>query len=229
LASMREFCPIPLPNLGQKRISEMAISERHVGIVIAVITLVDAIGGAAISNLDKISESFTKTFLEPSSGTFQDFEMGNGTAVNGDIDTYCRDMSHAACNFEGKIVNSGRSIRVDVEKHSDPGDVGGVVRIFPSSNNPIDLSAAKSISLWVYDTQGNNTVELRLCNGDLCPKNQNQCPDGCWSDRKSTKGKWVKLSWPIQIFSNINISSISGIELHEWNDGVYYFDDINWQ
>lgn len=152
---------------------------------------------------------------------FQDFESDNGTSGNDSIEDYCRSILFAECDFASDNLHTGqRSIRVTANKHPQPNETGGTVRIFPSSPTP-DLSQVKDISVWVFDTQGNNTIELKLCNGD-------NCPDKSWSPKESTRNAWTQITWPMSNFLNVDKHAISAIELYVWNDGVYYFDDVEW-
>lgn len=149
--------------------------------------------------------------------SFQNFEPGNGTP--GD---YYREAYRMTCNFENTIVHSGnRSLRC---RAPDQGDVhGGTVSIYPSSS-PVDLSSAATISVWVYDAQGCNTVELKLCDTDYCLGES-----AVWSRDQAIPCKWTKITWPLSVFTSTDKSNIIKIELYEWNNGIYYFDDITYE
>jgi len=149
--------------------------------------------------------------------SFQNFEANNGTP--GD---YFRDVWHMTCSFESTIVHEGRSVRCQAHA-GDMGSHGGTVAIYPSSSKPIDLSSGSALSVWVYDTQGSNTVELRLCNYDTV------CSNNVWSERKSSQNEWTEITWPLSALTGVDKSKIRSIQIYEWNDGMYYFDDITWK
>lgn len=152
---------------------------------------------------------------------FQDFEPENGTSGNNSAADYCLGTWFAKCDLASDNAHAGQSsIRVTVNKHPQPDQSGGTVRIFPSSPT-LDLSQAKDISLWVFDTQGNNTIELKLCNGQ-------NCPNRAWSAKESNHNSWTQITWPMSNFPNVDKHAITAIEVYEWKDGVYYFDDVDW-
>lgn len=170
--------------------------------------------------------------------TFQDFEANNGTPGNGNLETYCRAIWFAQCEFEPRTVHTGeRALRIEIPKHQNKNEMGGTVRIFEASRKPISVPSGAVFSIWVYDTQGNNPVELKLCSGD-------KCSNGVWSAMQSTKNNWSEIRWPIiqstndkwskldksvSNFTHVDISTITAIEIYEVNDGIYYIDDITWQ
>jgi len=95
--------------------------------------------------------------------------------------------------------------------------------INPSSSEPIDLSSATTLSVWVYDTQGNNTVELRLRDYNDALSNN------VWSEMQAEQNQWTEITWSLSDFAGVDLSQIKNIELYEWWDGVYYFDAVSWQ
>ena len=152
--------------------------------------------------------------------SFQNFEPDNGTP--GD---YFADIWFGTCVFEYTIAHEGsRSVRCHAhdEADGDPGDHGGTVGIYPSSSEPVDLSSGTTISVWVYDTQDNNTVELRLCD-------DNGYSNAVWSEEQSFQHKWTRITWPLSAFAGVDKSQIRHIRIYEWNDGIYYFDAVTWQ
>ena len=156
------------------------------------------------------------------SSSFQDFEPANGTP--GDT---CEPVWFAECSFESTIVHDGsRSVLVHTHADAnsdDPDYHGGTVHINPSSSSPVDLSPATTISVWVYDTQDDNTVELKLCG------NPNHCSDPVWSTMPACRDTWTEITWPLSAFTGIDKSQITHIELYEYRDGIYYFDNISWR
>jgi hypothetical protein len=159
---------------------------------------------------------------------FQNFEPKNGTPLQGNVEDesdYFWDAWFMDCSFSQGVKYEGqRSMRccAFADGKGGPNDTGGTAGIKPSSSQPVDLSSATTFYVWVYDTQGSNTVELKLCD-------DNGCPTKVWSAMKSIPNQWTPISWPMAAFTNVNRARIGRIEIYEWNDGVYYFDAIGWQ
>lgn len=149
---------------------------------------------------------------------FQNFESGNGTP-----DVYFYDAWRSSSEFESTTVNNGtRYVKMIVPAPDDNENIGAVIGInVAASSGYIDIRNATTISVWVYDTQGSNTIELKLKDSD------GTIGSGLWSDMSSTQNTWTKISWNISGYSGVDKSHIASIELFEWNQGVYYFDDVN--
>ncbi|KPK41743.1 MAG: hypothetical protein AMJ78_04655 [Omnitrophica WOR_2 bacterium SM23_29] len=152
---------------------------------------------------------------------YQDFEPDNGTP--GD---YFEDIWQSSPAFETTIVHSGTtSLKIAT------GDGGGTVGILAASpSGYLDLSTATSLSVWVYDTQGSNTIQLRLRDADGDGGNGE---DGnyLWSDATSVQNQWTKITFDLNRYpdaANLDLDRISKIELYEWYEGVYYFDDVEY-
>ncbi|GEM_PF-5036601 len=156
----------------------------------------------------------------PSEVMFQDFEEGNGTPG-----AYFWDVWQGSSMFEASTVHGGeRSVRMTA------GENGGTIAIaaaFPSGY--VDMSNATSFSIWVYDTVGNNTVQLRLKDAD---GDGGSGEDGyyLWSSDSSVQDQWTKITWDLSLYPsvpNLDWDRISSIELFEHHSGTYYFDDSN--
>jgi len=166
--------------------------------------------------------SIKKCFARQSSGIFQNFEPYYITSNNDESETFCRDIWFASCQLNQKIVHGGKqSIKITIKKHQNTKENGGTIRIFSLSKNPIDLSFAKSISIWINDKVGNNTIELSLCNGDICLEKS-------WSTAKSIKNKWTEITWPTSNFQKTDMKNVTAMEIYEYHDGIYYIDDVTW-
>ena len=148
---------------------------------------------------------------------FQNFELGNGTS-----DAYFYDAWRSSSSFESSTVHRGtRSVKMIVPA-PDVENTGATIGINAASpSSYLDMSSATTFSVWVYDTQGNNTVELKLKDSD------GTVGPGLWSDMSSTQNTWTKISWDISSYSGVDKSRIASIELYEWNQGTYYFDDVS--
>jgi hypothetical protein len=165
----------------------------------------------------------------------------------------CYDKWRMSCTLDDTVFYQGRpSFRCIAHTKPDQFGHGGTVGILLASGAPVDLSSALSMTIQVYDTQGHNTLELRLVDRDGCASNAN------WSEMQSVHNTWTQISWSLaefthldpefsvrgcSVFDNRRVRSIElyvrgcsvfdnrrvrSIELYEWNDGTYYFADINW-
>lgn len=147
---------------------------------------------------------------------FQDFETNNGTSG-----AYFYDAWRCTSSFETDNVHRGeRAVKMVVPPEINQTN-GGTIGINAASPvGYIDMSGATVVSVWVYDTQGNNTLELKLKDllGNIGP--------GLWSTETSVQNTWTKITWDISEYSGVDMSRISSIELFEWNEGTYYFDDV---
>ena len=152
-------------------------------------------------------------------GVLQNFEPDNGTEGE-----YFTQIWNCTAEFDAEKVHAGsRSIKMETL------DKGGTVGIKSVGNQgQVDLTKAKKITLWVYDTQGDNTVELRFkdANG-----NGGSGPDGksLWSTGKSRQNTWTKIEWNPADYPQVDgldLSKISSIEVYELQAGVFYFDDL---
>ena len=152
----------------------------------------------------------------------QDFEEDNGTP-----DDYFFEVWNCEPLFDEETVHAGdTSLRVEV--FEDGGTVGINVA---NEDGYVDLSRANKISIWVYDTQGNNTIELRLKDID---GNGGSGGDGnaLWSQKKARKNKWAKVEWDLSLYpevEDLDLTSIATLELFEYNEGIYYFDDLEFE
>ena len=187
--------------------------------------ILDPAPEAIINSSDQISTTgtVTKSIDVPvSNNVFQDFEPGNGTPG-----VYFEDVRQTISSFETSRIHGGtRSLKVSTQDQ-----YGGTVAILAAnSSGYIDLSSATSISIWVYDTQGNNTVQLRLKDND---GDGGSGDDGnyLWSSMSSVHGQWTKITWYLNDYPDVNsldLDRIAKIELYESNKGTYYFDDLGY-
>jgi beta-galactosidase len=93
-------------------------------------------------------------------------------------------------------------------------------------NRPANVNPCGKICIWVYDTVGTNTVELRLL--DTAGTSQ-----PVWSDAenacdnpKTQLNSWVRMCFNLAIFDRVNLSALNKIQVTMFWDGAYYFDDI---
>jgi hypothetical protein len=157
---------------------------------------------------------------------FQDFEENNGTPPGGG--NYFWDAWFTRCSFSAppNVYEGQRAVRCEAQARAkgDPKkDSGGTVGINPASIRPIDLSNAKAISVWVYDTQGNNNIELKLRD------DRDRVSNKVWSDKEAAQNTWTEITWRLSDFAGIDMTRIKNIEFYERNDGMYYFDFISYR
>jgi len=140
---------------------------------------------------------------------FQDFEPGNGTE---DHDIYFWDYGKAAPEFDTVRYRRGsQSVKMN-------GDLFG----FNLNKREVDVSNCQEIFLWVFDSQGANTIEIAL--RDMDDKQAK-----VWSTQKSKKNEWARISIPVNAFrakGNVDLGRIRNVEIYEWNPGAYFFDDF---
>jgi hypothetical protein len=156
---------------------------------------------------------------KPGKGVLQDFEANNGTEGE-----YYTQVWNCTVDFDGKKVRSGsRAIKMETLEN------GGTVGIkLVGNQGQVDLSKAKKITLWVYDTQGDNTVELRLRDANA---NGGSGMDGkaIWSAEKARVNAWTKIEWNLKDYPQVDgldKSKINSIEIYELQPGTYYYDDL---
>jgi len=165
------------------------------------------------------SDTFSVSIEVSGEAVFQDFEPGNGTQ-----EAYFYDAWRSTSSFETDVVHKGtRAVKMVVPPEINNAN-GATIGITAASQvGYIDLSDATSLSVWVYDTQGSNTIELKL--KDLF----GNIGSGLWSTENSVWNTWTKITWDISEYSGVDMSRIASVELYEWNEGTYYFDDVTFK
>ncbi len=168
---------------------------------------------------------------------FQDFEDNNGTP-QGIPANYSWDAWFTSSARVGSPVNPGGSavslsVTAFAERDGGAGDTGGTEGIQPmytdpgdpTKHAPVDLSGGTTLYLWVYDTQGGNTVQIKLRDSSDVVSGE------LYSADASVQNTWTKITWPLNAseFNNVNLRSIKNIEIYEYWDGLYYYDDIGWE
>jgi len=133
------------------------------------------------------------------------------------------------CSFStppDKIHEGNRALRCQAQgtqRGTSQDQHGGTVRVFRASPTSFDLSRATAISVWVYDTQGDNNLELKLRDS------HNNISNGRYSVPLAAMNAWSEVTWNLSDFSGVDMSKIDAIELYEYNDGVYYFDSVSYK
>lgn len=153
----------------------------------------------------------------------QDFEPSNGT--NGG--TCFQQIWNCNGDFEmTQVKNGSQSLKLETAQN---GGTAGI-RVM-GEKGTLDLSKARKITLWVYDTHGDNTIELRIkdANG-----NGGTGPDGktLWSTNKAVKGSWTQIEWDLRNYpkaDGLDLSQVSMLEIYEFNAGIYYIDEVEYE
>ena len=155
-------------------------------------------------------------------GALQNFEANNGTGG-----AYFNPIWQCTTDFEVERTHAGSQAQ-RVETAQGGGTVG--IRLM-KENGSADLTKAKKITVWVYDTQGTNTIELRLRDAD---GNGGNGADGktLWSETKAVKDQWTRIEWDLSQYpsgSGLDLSRVSAVELFEFHPGIYYLDDLEFE
>lgn len=160
--------------------------------ILAVVQDFEASNGTAIA---------TKTVFN----SIQDFEAGNGTAGN-----YFWSVWNSTPTFSaGTVHQDARAVTMNAN---------GTVGILPITSS-VNAANADTFSVWVYDTEGTNTCEMRLTD-------TNGGTTAVWSSNNAVQNQWTELTWPASSFTGVDLSNINDVQLYEANNGTYYFDDI---
>ncbi|MDD5645172.1 MAG: hypothetical protein PHO00_06980 [bacterium] len=171
---------------------------------------------------------FTVCFVSPCFSepiSFQNFEEdqavddnnNNGVVDSGD---YFYDQWYSNPSFDDSNPHTGK--RAVIMRAKNPGDHGGTIGIHPSKEFKEKIQGKKptKLSVWVYDKHGDNTIELKILDAKGSYK--------LWSNERSQRNRWTKITWDITglIKEGLDPNTIEKIELYEWSDGEYIFDDI---
>lgn len=152
--------------------------------------------------------------------SIQNFEPKNGTE-----DDYFIDIWKSESDFAADIVHSGsRSLMTETGD-----EYGGTIGIkLASKDDYVDMSKAKKISIWVYDTIGNNSIQLRL--KDIEGNGGSGNDDNfLWSTKSTKKDAWTQIKWSLNKYpkvEDLDLTKISALELYLPKPGVYYLDDL---
>ncbi|MFH0953244.1 MAG: glucoamylase family protein [Verrucomicrobiota bacterium] len=140
------------------------------------------------------------------SESFQDFEQENGTPGVYFWDAW--DSQPAFAVAPSPLHRGSRALATQ----------GHTVGIHPRYGT-MNLSEATHAGVWVYDTAGNNPVELRL-------RDTSGATQPIWSTMATRQGQWTLITWPLASFAGVNRSSIQNLEIYEMNKGQHYYDDL---
>lgn len=138
--------------------------------------------------------------------SIQDFEDYNGTAGLYFWDAW--DSQPALAYLPSPAHNGSRSVSTQ----------GHTVGIYPQGGT-MDLSGATHVGVWVYDTAGSDTVELRL-------RDFSGASQPVWSAMPAVWNQWTLILWPLSSFTSVDKRNIQSLEIYLRWKGQYYFDDL---
>ncbi len=137
----------------------------------------------------------------------QDFELNNGTEK---FDVYAWDYGKGKPEITTEKPFKGkRSLKT-------AGDKVGI----NFSRREVNLAAAKTLFLYVWDPTGDNTIEFEI-------RDMEGNTAKAWSKDQSKKNKWTRVAIDLRQFRDqINLSRVKNLEIYEWNPGTYYYDQV---
>lgn len=142
---------------------------------------------------------------------FQDFE--------GEDEAFLETLLASGALTDQDVFAGDQSLKYERQASGDPQEAEGSIRIV-SGNGPVDASQYENLSFSIKDTQGSNTLKLSLTDSD-----GNSTPFA-WQTPSTTKDEWVYYQVPVSQFSGIDLTSITGITIGQWNAGTYLIDDV---
>ncbi|KRG16385.1 hypothetical protein ACA30_01400 [Virgibacillus soli] len=116
--------------------------------------------------------------------------------------------------FEGK-----QSLKYEVKTSADPTVESGSIS-FKAIEKPIDASESRYLIFHIKDTQGSNTLKVSITDSS------GQSSGFDWQSPSTEKDKWIQYHVPMDSIRGIDQSSISEIRIGQWNEGVYYIDQV---
>ncbi|MBS4197118.1 chitobiase/beta-hexosaminidase C-terminal domain-containing protein [Lederbergia citri] len=142
---------------------------------------------------------------------FQDFEGTDVqfTAAQGATGALAADEA-----YDGK-----QSLKYGVLASGDPSVSKGSIRI-KSMGQPVDATGMEYFVFYIKDTQGSNTIKISLTDS------HGKSTDFGWKAMSTKKNEWVRYEVPMSSFSGIDFASISEVRIGQWNEGVYYIDQL---
>ncbi len=132
-------------------------------------------------------------------------------------------------DFEGETLNSNASGSLTKDekhggeqalKYDKTGDYKdwNVEITTNEESGSVDVSGQKYLSFWLKDEKSNDlAVKLIDANGKDAEK---------WTEMKSTEGEWSHFYVPLSEYGGIDLTAIQKVAFYEWNEGIYYIDDI---
>ena len=149
------------------------------------------------SEQDEIIEKYAS--LSDTKGMFADFDDVNDVNISG----------------SGTIVDTEYYDGTNSLKY----DKGANVTI--TKDETVDALGYDYLELYVLDTKSNN-LEITITD-----EHGNESKVWSDDDKKSVANQWTSIKVPLSKFKNVDLENIKSISIYEWNDGVYYIDNIS--
>ncbi len=181
-------------------------------------------GTVEIDQIEKMVQSSAQILVLPV-GNLQNFEADNSTVIstktvfnsiqdfesaNGTTGSYYWSVWNSTPTFSAGTVHRGaRAVTMNAN---------GTIGIYPVTAGA-NAANADTFSVWVYDTEGANTCEMRLTDTNGGTKT-------VWSSNAAVQNQWTELTWPAGSFTGVDLGNINDVQLYEANNGTYYFDDV---
>lgn len=130
--------------------------------------------------------------------------------------------SGVTSSYDTTVKRSGnKSLKMVLSSSGDPSTTtrSTAVKFNDPGVGKMDITAYGTLSFYVYDTQGNNTVKVYL-------QDANNSLYSVWSSAASVKNQWTRIDISLDSVSGIDKRNITAIYFGEWNQGTYYFDDL---
>lgn len=137
----------------------------------------------------------------------QDFEKNNGTEK---FDVFTWDYGQAQSAVQSEVIYHGS------QALKSQGNKFGI----NLSKREFDISGYDKVFVYVYDTVGDNTIEIELHDMDGASAK-------IWTVERSDKDRWKRVALPLEYFrGKINLKRLKNVEFYEWYKGTYYYDDF---
>lgn len=161
-----------------------------------------AVNGSEVSKIAVYSYVIDSEYGNGDELVFEDFESG-AASTNGSGTVTTDEFNNGTYSLKYNKTGSYSGWNVEIAKGS-----------------PVNISNYDNLSFWLKDA-GSNNLAVKLTDS-------NNKSSEIWTDAKSIAGEWTEFKIDLNKynFSTVDKSSISKVAFYEWNDGVYYIDDI---
>lgn len=144
---------------------------------------------------------------------YQNFETGIGFTAG-------TTNSTVSSSVESATTSGTKSVKLVVDGGGDfPGIENRCVNVTPQNGTSIDTTGFNYLVFDLKDTQGNNTQTITMVDTN------NKIWSG-WTSVNSVKDQWTQINLPLSSVTGINKAEIKEIRVGQWNEGIYYIDDI---
>ncbi|MBS4178722.1 chitobiase/beta-hexosaminidase C-terminal domain-containing protein [Lederbergia citrea] len=142
---------------------------------------------------------------------FQDFEGA------GEIYTAAQGATGALTTDEA--FDGSQSLKYEVESSGDPSVSKGSISV-KSIGEVVDATGMEYLVFYIKDTQGSNTIKVSLTDSS------GKSTEFGWKAMSTKKNQWVRYEVPMSSFTGIDFFNITDVRIGQWNEGVYYIDQV---